>query len=308
MKNLGKNLGFIILGFAAILMAQKATGQQLFSYTQYMDNLVPVNSAYALMNKDGGTINTTLRRQWLGVNGAPTNYMMNVNFPINPIGGASGFILMKDQLGLETKIELSAFLAKNIELSEGHYLGISINGGFYSYKTQYAQLDPNDPAIQNDVSQLKPNAGFAMLYYTDKYYFGLSVPQITIQNLGQADLLENNNFRNNYYAAAGFSTSLGPDFKLKPSALVNYVRGVPVIADISGIMYMKDEFGLGLNYRTNGETAALFSLDINDLHIGYSYQFGTSALNVGGYSNATHEINLAIHFGRANRVPLPVQQ
>jgi hypothetical protein len=49
--------------------------------------------------------------------------------------------------------------------------------------------------------------------------------------------------------------------------------------------------------------AAMVTYDIKSFHIGYSYEFGTTYDNIGGPSNATHEITVGYRFGRGAANP-----
>jgi len=289
---------FILL----ILMVFKTKAQPALTYTQYMDNLVPINPASSLSNTDG-TVHVMARNQWLGIKGAPFLFLFDGSTPLNN-NASAGIIASDNELGVEQVTRFDGFFAKAIQLNETLNLGVSLNAGFRYYTTNYAALDPNDPAIQNDVKDFKPNIGFGVILYSDDYYVGLSLPQITISNLGNSSFLDNNNFRNQYYLSAGFTTELDEDFKLKPATLLYYSRGVPFTANVSSKLYIKETLGLGLNYSTTKDVAALFSLDLDLFHVGYSYQFGTSSANIGQLSNATHEIMLTFILGKGNQVPI----
>lgn len=280
-----------------------ARAQPALTYTQYMDNLTPINPVASLTHADG-TANVMVRNQWLGIKGAPILFLFNGSVPLKSINASAGIIASDNELGVEQATAFDGFFAKAIQLNETLNLGVSLNAGFRYYTSNYASLDPNDPVIQVDVKDFKPNVGFGVMLYSDDYYVGLSLPQLTIRNLGNGSLLDNNNFRNHYYLSAGFSTDLDEDFKLKPATLLYYSRGVPFTADVSSKLYIKETLGLGVNYRTTKEVAALFSLDLDLFHVGYSYQFGTSAANIGQLSNATHEIMLTFIFGKGHQVPI----
>ena len=271
-------------------------GQQSFSYTQYMNNLTPLNSAYALMDNDG-SFNMLARKQWAGINGAPTTLFFNGNIPLESINGSAGLIFENDKFGPENLTEINAFYAQSVQLGAGNFLAVSLNMGFKNYVANYSQLDPNDPAL-TDIRENKPNLGFGVLYYTKAFYIGVSVPELTIRNLGEASLLDNNYFRNNYFFTAGITATLSEGIKFKPAALVSYTRGVPLITDMSGTLEFADFLGLGLNYRTNNDAALIISTDFSVFHIGYSYQFATSGTTIGSYSNATQEITFGIRFGK----------
>ena len=278
--------------------------QQSFSNTQYMSNLTPYNPAYSLLSEQGAA-DALIRKQWQGTPGAPTTFIFDAAIPITSIkGSAAGVTLRNDNFAVENFTEANLFFAKSIQLSGNQYLGVSINAGVRWYKTNYAMLDPNDPALQSDINQLKPNIGFGVMYYGDKFYLGLSVPEFTIQSLGNASVQQNNDFRNHYYFSGAFVAPLSEDISLKPATLVAYSRGVQVIADFSTIVIFKNTLGVGVNVRTNGEVGAIISFSFKSFRFGYSYQFGTNPDNISGFSNATNEITLRYTFGNGLLKPL----
>jgi type IX secretion system PorP/SprF family membrane protein len=281
-----------------ILTGNMAFAQQPnFSYTQYMDNLTPLNPAYSLIDK-AGSLNTLASKQLVGINGGPTTFLLNGNLPLEPINGAAGFIVTNDALAVEHETEVDAYFAKAIQLGEKDYLAVSLNAGIRNYVAYYSQLDSSDPTFKNDIRETKPNVGFGIMYFTDWYYIGLSVPELTITSLGTASVQNNSNFTNHYYFSAALITNVDEDIKFKPATLLSYSSGVPFTADISGTFYLKDVLGLGVNYRTNKEAAGILTINFDAFHIGYSYQFGTASQNLGGYNNATHEVTLSYRFGK----------
>ena len=270
---------------------------QSFSFTQYMDNLTPLNPAYSLLDQ-ANSINTMARKQWVGIDGAPTTFLINGNVPIQSIEGAAGLIVFNDQFAIEHQTEANFYFAKAIQLGQNDYLSVAINAGVRNYVANYSQLDPSDPVFSNDVRETKPNLGFGVMYFTDWYYIGISAPELTLTSLGTASVQSNNNFKSHYYFSGALITDLAEDFKLKPSVLVTYAKGTKLLADVSGIFYIKETLGLGGGYKINqNQAAGILTLNLDQVHIGYSYQFGTSN-NLGGFNLATHEVTLAYRFGK----------
>jgi type IX secretion system PorP/SprF family membrane protein len=270
--------------------------QQAFSYTQYMDNLTPFNPAYSLLDK-AGSIHTLARKQWVGIDGAPVTYLINGNLPIESIDGAAGLIVFDNRLAIEHQTEVNAYFAKGIQLDPYSYLAVSINGGIRNYTANYSSLDSNDPTFRNDVRGTKPNIGFGVIYYTDWYYLGISAPELTITSLGTASIQNNSNFRSHYYFSGALLTNISEDIKFKPATLVAYAKGVPLVVNVSGTLYMKQALGIGINYNTDNAMAGIVTINMNAFHVGYSYQFDTSSANLGGFNNATHEISISYRFG-----------
>ncbi|MDT3403700.1 PorP/SprF family type IX secretion system membrane protein [Mucilaginibacter terrae] len=294
-------LKYIKLFVVALLIigSLQAKAQQFFSYSQYMNNLTPLNSAYSLLDKNA-SLSALLRRQWVGVEGSPSTFIFNGNLPIESINGAAGLMVLNDQFFVEHLTEINGFFAKGIQLGQKQFLGVSLNLGIRRYVANYSSLDPNDPVFRNDVRENKPNVGFGvMIYSPDQYYFGVSVPELSIRDLGNASVQTADFFRNHYnFAGAYLFGKEDDDVRVKPAFLATYTKGVPFVADMSMSVYVKNTVGLGLNYRTNNEMAGIFSINSDLLKLGYSYQFGSSSNNVGGrLGNATHEVTLTYRFG-----------
>ncbi|HEY4325587.1 MAG TPA: type IX secretion system membrane protein PorP/SprF [Mucilaginibacter sp.] len=289
--------------FLLITVHSKVSAQQqpVFGYNQYMDNLTPLNPAYSLLDK-AGSVNTLARKQWIGIDGAPTTFLLNGNLPIESINGAAGLIIMNDQFAIEHQTEVNAYFAKAIQVGPTGYLAVSLNAGIRNYIANYSSLDSSDPSFKDDIRETKPNVGFGVMYYTDKYYVGISVPELTITSLGTASVQNNSNFRNHYYLSGAFITS-GEDIKFKPSLLLSYESDVPLTANVSGIFYFKDILGLGLNYATNNQMAGIITINVDNFHIGYSYQFSTSSQSLGSINIPTHEVTLGFRFGKGSLTP-----
>ena len=141
------------------------------------------------------------------------------------------------------------------------------------------------------------------MYYSDSYYVGVSVPELTITSLGTASNQNALNFDNHYYFAAGILTDLDEDIKFKPATLIAYTKGSPIIADVSGTIYLKEQIGVGFDYRTTKQAAGILTINVDNFHIGYSYQFNTASQDLGGFNIPTHEVTLAFRFGAGAATP-----
>ncbi|NCD71672.1 PorP/SprF family type IX secretion system membrane protein [Mucilaginibacter agri] len=274
-----------------------AYAQQDYTYSQYMNNQTPLNPAYSLLDKNG-SLNALLRKQWVGIDGAPSSFIFNGNMPIESINGAAGATVKNDQFGIEHLTEVNAFFAKSIQLSEKAFLGVSLNAGFRNYVANYSTLDSNDPAFRDDVRQNKPNLGFGVMFYSDRYFIGVAVPELTFTSLGSASIQDNSYFRNHYNFSGAYLIDGGKDVKVKPAFLATYTKGVPFIANFSTTLYIKNVVGFGADYRTNNEMAGIISFMMSNFRLGYSYQFGTASNNIGRFNNSTHEVTLTYRFGQ----------
>src|ERR1700722_7221099 len=103
---------FLLSAFS-FFTPSRVKAQQFFSYSQHMNNLTPLNPAYSLLDNNG-SINALVRKQWVGIPGAPTTFVFNANLPLESVGASSGLIAMDDQFAVEHLTEINAYFAKSV--------------------------------------------------------------------------------------------------------------------------------------------------------------------------------------------------
>jgi type IX secretion system PorP/SprF family membrane protein len=284
----------------AMLLTISSTlfAQQQFSYTQYIDNLTPIIPAWSL-TRENSEVNFLARKQWVGIDGAPTTFMTNGFATLPETRATIGMFVMKDKVAIENLTEVNAFFAKAIPLDREIFLSVSINGGFRRYNANYSSLDPNDPALfGSDINETEVNAGASvMVFAVNKFYAGISMPRLSLQDLGAGSVAASRRFKNFYYLTTGYETDLTDEISFQSSALVAYTANVPLQADISLKAYVNHTVGLGINYRTSNEIAFLSSFSIDKMRLGYSYLSGFGSTKLSGISQGTHEITLSFLFG-----------
>lgn len=272
--------------------------QQQFTYTQYIDNLVPLNPAWSL-TQGGSAVNILGRKQWMNIEGAPSTFMANGYTSIENINATVGFNMLSDKVAVENLTEFSIFFAKAVKLDDELYLSTAINAGFRRYNAAYSTLDPDDPTLVNaDIRENKGSIGAAVLIYIPgKFYAGISLPRLSFEDLGTGSVNRVKNYKNFYFFNVGMTTPLTDEFKWENASVIAYTPNVPLQADFSSKIWVKDALGLGFNYRTNSELGVLTSFKTGNLNIGYSYQFGFGKTKIAGFDGATHEITLGFKFG-----------
>ena len=292
----------IALSLLLLLTTKVAAQQQAFSYNQYADNLTILNPTHSLLDQ-AGSISLLGRRQFVGIEGAPTTLLFNGSVPLPNIKATAGIFVVNDQFAIEKLTEVNAFFAKAIQLSEKSNLAVSLNAGIKNYRADYSSLDPTDPIFGTDIRETQPNIGFGVLFFGEEFYAGISVPQLNIRSLGNASL-ENASYLQNHYYFAGAYLIKSNDIAIKPATLLSYTKGLPVNASVSTTIFFKDLLGIGANYNTNKQLGAILSINTRKFKIGYSYEFGTSSGNLQGYNNATNEVLLTYRFGNTTEMKL----
>ncbi len=299
MKPILNNTGVLKIIFTSFIITAInycVKAQDFFNYIQSTNNLTPLNSAYSLTDNTG-SVNALIRKQLLGVPGSPSTFIFNASVPVPGIRAATGVIAMDDEAAVEHLTELNLFFAKSVRLTEDKFLGVSMNAGIRKYLANYSSLDANDPQFTTDVRQSQPNLGFGVMLYTDRYYVGLSVPELSIKSLGTASIDNANYLTTHYNVSAACLINTSESVIFKPSAVITYSAGAPVIADVLSTVFLNRTIGFGFDMRSNREVAGVLSFCLDNIQVGYSYQFPTS-FNSSGVNFATHALTLNCRFGK----------
>jgi type IX secretion system PorP/SprF family membrane protein len=290
-------LSVLVLGMQ--VWCNRASAQTPFTFTQYMNNLTPVNAAYSTLDA-AANVNVVGRKQFIGIDGAPSTFLFNGSVPLAGIGSNAGLIVLNDRFGPENLTEINAFFAKKIQLSGTTYLSAGINAGFRTHKITTAQLAPTDPLFgSSDINENQTNIGLSAMLSGSNYYVGLSLPRLTLSTIGQS-AAQNGYTMNTYYLTGAYLAPLGSDFKIKPAVLVNYSgTNLPLMYDVSTTLYIKNVLGVGINYHSQDALAGIVSVFINNnIQFGYSYQFSVGQYALGGVNNSTQEVTLSYRFGK----------
>jgi type IX secretion system PorP/SprF family membrane protein len=100
----------------------------------------------------------------------------------------------------------------------------------------------------------------------------------------------------------GYRIPFGADLRLEPSVLLRYVDPVPSQADLTATLRYRDMVWVGATYRTQDAVCLTVGYWLKrTFQFGYSYDMTTSDLQ--RYSSGTHEVMLAVTFGKQRRRP-----
>lgn len=293
----------------ALLLLLTCTGirtqaQQKAMYTQYMFNGLAVNPAYSAMD-EALTITSLFRQQWVGLEGAPNTQTFSIHSPLKQSNTSLGALIIRDQIG-EVITEKGAHitLAQRVPLGEESYLAVGFNGGLSTYTADYSAnyaaspQSANDPVFVNE-SELQANFGLGVMYFTPKYYVGISSPHFyyrPIEAIGS--VAASTTYRPHYILQAGYLMNIGENLKFKPHFIANYVNGSPVLMDFNANLLIAETLWLGASYRSMDSFNAIAQIYVTkNIALGYSYDFTSTKLSK--VEKGTHEISLKF------RMPVP---
>ena len=287
-----------------ILLPNKVNAQQDPQFTQYMFNLLALNPAYA-GSADRVSIKALSRHQWVGFEGAPTTQTLTVHSPFLVQSLGLGGTVMRDEHGPVTQYGLIVDLSYRIFLGNNQKLAFGVKGGLNLFQGKFAELHPleaNDQVFQQNVStKTDPQFGFGMMWYSDRFYLGLSSPKMLRTDFFDVDSLQfvsQPGQRAHYYLTGGYVFDLGTYTKFKPTAMVKAVEGAPISFDVSANFLLYEKLWLGAMYRYTDAVGALVQYNLTDgISVGYAYDYPLSAMH--NYSGGTHEFMLGVEFGNA---------
>ncbi|MFM7896915.1 MAG: type IX secretion system membrane protein PorP/SprF [Flavobacterium sp.] len=296
----------ILTIICAFILQSICYSQQDSQYTQYMYNTTLVNPAYAGSRE---TITAFLlhRNQWVGLDGAPVTNNFSVNMPVGDSNFGVGLNFVNDEIGPVSENEFSVDLAYFIQVSENYKLSLGLKGTANLFQLDVNKLrvfDPTDPQFQNMDTEFSPNVGAGLYLFSDKTYFGLSVPNFFESYRYNDNNIEITKEKMHFYFIAGHVFTLSENIDFKPALLSKIVEGAPLQADVTANFLFFDKLTLGAAYRWDASVSALAGFQISDSwFIGYGYDLETSKL--ANYNSGSHEIFLRYEFFNRSRVSAP---
>lgn len=284
---------FSILLFTSIIQIYS---QQDPHYTQYMYNTMSVNPAYA-GSKGYFSSSILARMQWVGIEGAPQVQNISFNTPVGYSGVGLGLNLINDKIGPSTQTTLDTSISYTIRTRDNGNLafGIKIGGKFMNLDWSKGSYNTaNDNAFNENINnELIPNFGMGLYYYTNKWYIGLSTPNIVRTKSYSDSLGSVISEIPHYFVIAGYVIGINENLKFKPAIMSKVVNGSPLSVDTSANFLVNNRLYLGMAYRWGDSVSALLGLQISEnFRIGYSYDLTTS--NYNSYNSGTHEVILTI--------------
>ena len=298
-----KMRNIIIGSIFAVVSIQSISAQQDAQYTQYMFNTLTVNPAYA-GSRGQLTAAALYRSQWVGLEGAPETFTLNLHSPIRNNRIGYGISLVNDNIGDGTVQEtyLDATISYTIDVARDAKLSFGLKGGGNMLSLDFQKLrnfDEEVVAQDNIDNRFSPNFGLGVYYHTSRFYAGLSAPNILETEYFDNDQANANsvNFlateRINFYFITGYVFDLNGNLKFKPALLTKAVGGAPLQVDVSANFLFNERFSFGAAYRWDAALSALAGFQITDqLMLGLAYDKETTDLGTRRFNDGSFEIFL----------------
>lgn len=295
-----------IISFVVLFVSINSFAQQETLFTQYMYNMSIVNPGYA--TSDVGTINVGgfYRTQWVGVGGAPDSFNLFAHTALSE-KVELGFNLVNDQIGdgVMADTNINADFAYVLQLSENAKLSFGLKGGVSLFSADVSSLSGSvgNQYVSNE-SYALPNVGVGAFFFADKYYLGISSPNLlstsktktvgTIKSTSEVQSVH-------YYLMGGYVFNLSENLKYKPSLMLRAEPSVPLSVDINNNVLINNKLEIGVGYRHNADLMANVVFSVTPkLRIGYAYDYALFN-ELQDFSSGSHEIMLLWDLGGIKR-------
>ncbi len=293
-----KNKLVILAIIFSSLFVVESRAQQDAQYTQYMYNTLAFNPAYA-GQRDVLSIIGLHRSQWVGLDGAPTTQTLSLH---SPVGAADrtglGLSIVHDEIGITRETYFDAVISRKFQISQKDDIVFGFKVGGHLLDVPLSALNAENTAdayLQNDIeNQFSPNFGLGLYYrHLDKWYVGLSVPNILetehFENSTESIARE----RMHYYLMAGVVFNLSENMKFKPATLLKAVEGAPLQLDVSANFLFYDKLTLGAAWRWDAAVSGMAGFQVTDgLMIGFAYDRETTDLGNTQFNDGSYEVFL----------------
>lgn len=284
--------------------------QQDPQYTQYMYNTMSVNPAYA-GSRGQLSIAGLYRSQWVGLEGAPETFTLNLHSPIRNSKLGYGVSIINDNIGdgVVQETYLDAVLSYTIDVSfEGKLsFGLSFGGSLLNLDFNGLNNFDNEPISGDNIdNKFTPNFGLGVYYHTNKFYVGVSTPRLIASDYFDNSQQDANSVqflsreKINFYLITGFVLDLNSQLKFKPALLTKMVGGAPLQVDLSASFLLNEKFSFGLAYRWDAAFSALIGFQISDqLMLGLAYDKETTELGSTQFNDGSFEIFLRFELAKS---------
>ena len=289
-------LNFLRISVLCVFTTQ-AFGQQDPQFTQYSDNMLFVNPAYA---GSRGVLNLTTmhREQWTGFAGRPVSSTFSVHSPLTYESLGLGVTVVNDQTGPIQQTMMYGDCSYTLKFkNQKRKLSFGIKGGInmISISTSTLQTtEANDPKLlQNVKNNVNPNFGFGVYYHSPKFFVGASSPKLLER--GYDGVSKVNLEKRHYFGIIGGVFPINNDWKIRPTSQIKLTEKSPISIDASVAAIYKDRIWFGAMYRLNAAFGVFLQYQVSpQFKLGLASDFGTQAIR--NYNYGTFEALISYDF------------
>ncbi|MFN0033170.1 MAG: type IX secretion system membrane protein PorP/SprF [Flavobacteriales bacterium] len=286
-----------ILLICAAVAGLQLCAQQDPLFTQYMFNTLSINPAYA-GSADRLSAVAIHRSQWVNFEGAPTTQSITAHSPLKNENISIGGSIINDKYGPVKQTGIYVDASYRIFMGRNR-LAFGLKGGVNLFSANLTDLSPwvkDDAVFASNISNSPlPNFGFGAMYYSKRFYAGISAPKLLSNRLLPDNLPDtvtlNSVEKQHLFLIAGGVFDISYYTKFKPTLMLRTVSGAPLSAEVTAQFLFYEKLWVGAMYRWEDAVGVLMQYEVNNkFKIGYAYDYTLS--DIRRYSDGSHEIML----------------
>ncbi|GAB3020861.1 type IX secretion system membrane protein PorP/SprF [Spirosoma pulveris] len=233
---------FLLIGSSLLLTGHRALAQKEVLYSQYLQNPLSINPAYA-GSRESFNLTAFLRRKWISVRYAPVTQSVSADGAIANGRVGLGFQALNDRMGLFATTGVYGSVAYRFNLPALAKLAIGVQGG--------VNVVPIfDVTTAASINRAVASVGVGVYYQSDRFFAGVSAPELSGQLTDVTGRYVYKSIRP-IMIQAGVPIEVDEGTVLIPSVLISKVADRPLGVDINLRAWFNEEIGLGLSYRQN---------------------------------------------------------
>lgn len=288
------------LAIAGLLVSVSAVQAQWFpEQYSYRFNSLLLNPAQAGAD-DKASLRLVSRWNFYSMPNAPTANSISVNLKL-PKNLALGASFQDYRLGPAITQRISADLSYRARLGKNVFFQGGLRATYMNYSLSLVDLKRytfEDPKFVSGFTREDMlDAGAGILFYSKKFFFGASIPQI--RQYTSALPPEFSTLRRTYNVYGGYNIPLNKNFMLRPSILYRNYGSYYHLVDGNLQVSYKNKIHVGGWLRYERSMAASFGFDITDeWYLGYmiTRPYGQA----GAYGiPLTHEVSFRYQWNQA---------
>jgi type IX secretion system PorP/SprF family membrane protein len=290
-----KTIKLLLVIFIGSMVSFQLKAQQDPQFTQYFDNALFVNPAYA--GSTGMLSATTIHReQWVGFEGRPSSTTLSLHSPLSYQSVGLGLTAVRDVIGPLSQTMFYGDFSYSLKLTSKTKLAFGLKAGLNLINSTTSTLQTTqsgDANLSNDMrNRINPNFGFGIYYHAPRFFAGISTPKLIEQSI---DGTETNKEKRHYFAIVGAVFPVSQEWKIRPTSQVKATIGAPISIDLSVSGIYRDKIWLGTMYRLNAAFGVFAQYQITpSFRVGLASDFSTTQIRK--YNYGTYELLLSYDF------------
>ena len=285
---------FFLVTIGLLIAATRACAQYDASFAHYWAMETSFNPA-AVGKESKLNVTGAYSLQLAGFENNPKTMYVAADMPFYAVGSyhGVGVQLLNDEIGLFSHKRLSVQYAYQKRLFGGK-LSLGVQAGMLGETFDGSKVvlgnDPDDLVFaSSSVNGTGLDLSAGVYYQARNWYVGLSALHLNspVVELGETNELS---IDPTYYFTAGYNIRLNNPFLKIQTSVLGRTDGAAWRADVTGRLKYEHEKKVmyaGLTYSPTNSVTVLIGGNFHGIHLGYSYEVYTSAINVG---NGSHEL------------------